>query len=171
MPLIHSVLRSFLKRRQTSFFLRLCSLLAIVPALYAATTTTLPDGPGKQVTIRVCGTCHSPEQAASLHQTRRQWEATISKMAGMGAKGTDDEFNAVLDYLSKNFAVVPAKPVDINKADAVDLESSLLLLRSEARAVIQYRAGHGDFKSLNDLRKVPGLDFRKIEKNKARIAF
>lgn len=89
----------------------------------------------------------------------------------MGATGTDDELNAVLAYLSKNFAVAPAKPIDINKAAAVDLESSLLLLRSEATAVIQYRTEHGDFKSLDDLRKVPGLDFQKIEKNKARITF
>jgi competence protein ComEA len=163
--------RASLKRRQTSFVLRLCVLLVSAPALYAATTTQLPDGPGKQVTIRICGTCHSPERAASLHQTRRQWQATISKMVSMGATGTDDELNAVLAYLSKNFAVAPAKPIDINKAAAVDLESSLLLLRSEATAVIQYRTEHGDFKSLDDLRKVPGLDFQKIEKNKARITF
>ena len=171
MSLIHSVPRGVFKQRQASPFLRLCALLATAPALYAATTTQLPDGPGKQVTIRICGTCHSPERAASLHQTRRQWEATISKMVSMGARGTDDELNAVLEYLSKNFPPAPAKPVDINTASAVDMESSLLLLRSEAAAVIQYRTEHGNFKSLDDLRKVPGLDFQKIEKNKDRIVF
>ena len=89
----------------------------------------------------------------------------------MGARGTDDELNAVLEYLSKNFPRAPVKPVDINTASAVDMESSLLLLRSEAAAVIQYRTEHGNFKSVDDLRKVPGLDFQKIEKNKDRIVF
>jgi competence protein ComEA len=163
--------RGAFKRWPPSFVLRLCALLATAPALYAATTTQLPDGPGKQVTIRICGTCHSPERAASLHQTRRQWEATISKMVSMGATGTDDELTAVLQYLAKNFPPAPVKPIDINTASAIDMESSLLLLRSEATAVIQYRTEHGDFKSLDDLRKVPGLDFQKIEKNKARIVF
>jgi competence protein ComEA len=92
-------------------------------------------------------------------------------MVSMGARGTDDELNAVLEYLSKNFPPAPAKPVDINTASAVDMESSLLLLRSEAAAVIQYRTEHGNFKSVDDLRKVPGLDFQKIEKNKDRIVF
>jgi len=92
-------------------------------------------------------------------------------MVSMGAHGSDDELNAVLGYLSKNFAPAPATAIDINKATAVDMESSLLLLKSEAAAIIRYRDEHGDFKSLDDLRKVPGLDFQKIEKKKARIAF
>jgi competence protein ComEA len=37
------------------------------------------------------------------------------------------------------------------------------LLRREAAAVIQYREKHGRFKSVDDLKKVPGLDFKKIE--------
>jgi competence protein ComEA len=92
-------------------------------------------------------------------------------MVSMGATGTDDELTAVLQYLAKNFPPAPVKPIDINTASAIDMESSLLLLRSEATAVIQYRTEHGDFKSLDDLRKVPGLDFQKIETNKARIVF
>ena len=34
---------------------------------------------------------------------------------------------------------------------------------SEAAAVIQYREKHGRFKTLDDLKKVPGLDFKKID--------
>lgn len=161
------------KRRRPAFVFYLCALLSVVPAaLYAETpATTLPDGPGKQTTITVCGTCHSPERVTALHQNRRAWESTISQMVSMGANASDDQLNAILDYLAKNYPPMPPTPVNINTAGPVELESSLLLLKSEARAVIQYRTEHGDFKSLDDLRKVPGLDFKKIEDSKIRIVF
>jgi competence protein ComEA len=132
---------------------------------------TLPEGPGKAATIRVCGKCHSPERAASLHQNSRAWEETIIKMIKLGAQGTDEELEAVLGYLSSHFGPEAPAPVNINKARAIDLEAALLLRRSEAKAVIEYRAQNGDFKSIDDLRKVPGLDFQKIETRKSRVMF
>src|ERR1700761_2712049 len=131
----------------------------------------LPDGPGKAATIRICGKCHSPERAASLHQPRNAWEETVVKMVKLGAQGTDEEFDAVLTYLSKNFGRETPGPINMNTADAVDLEAGLLLLRSQAQAVIQYREANGNFKSLDDLRKIPGLDFQKIEAKKTRLVF
>jgi competence protein ComEA len=132
---------------------------------------TLPEGHGKAATVRVCGKCHSPERAASMHQNERAWEETIIKMMKLGAQGTDEELEAILDYLSSHFGPEAPVPVYINKARAVDLEAGLLLRRSEAKAVIEYRAQNGDFKSVDDLRKVPGLDFQKVETRKARILF
>jgi competence protein ComEA len=154
------------------FIMRFGSLLAAASLLPAATPApTLPDGPGKQVTITVCGKCHSPERAAALHQTRRAWADTISKMVSMGAVASDEQLNTVLDYLSKNFPPPPRPPVNINTATPVEMESSLLLLKSEAAAIVQYRTEHGKFKSLDDLRKVPRLNFQKIEGKKGRITF
>jgi competence protein ComEA len=92
-------------------------------------------------------------------------------MVKLGAQGTDEEFDAVLTYLSKNFGRETPGPINMNTADAVDLEAGLLLLRSQAQAVIQYREANGNFKSLDDLRKIPGLDFQKIEAKKARLVF
>jgi len=43
--------------------------------------------------------------------------------------------------------------------------------RSEAAAIIQYRTDHGDFKTIDDLKKVPGLDFKKIEAKKDLLVF
>ncbi len=150
--------------------LRFCLLLAVPLASHAA-STTLPDAPGKQATIRVCGKCHAPELAVSVRQNRGKWEGTISKMANMGMDASGDELAVVLDYLSKNFSPAPPPLVNINKASSVDMESSLLLLKSQAAAIIRYRTENGDFKSLDDLRKVPGLDFKKIEGKKNRIVF
>ena len=41
----------------------------------------------------------------------------------------------------------------------------------EAAAVIQYREKNGPFKSLADLKKVPGIDSAKIEAKKDSITF
>ena len=45
------------------------------------------------------------------------------------------------------------------------------LLRSQAALIIQYRAKNGDFKSIDDLKKVPGVDVAKIEAKKDRLVF
>ena len=141
-------------------------------ALFTGTAKAdLPEGPGKAATIRVCGSCHSPERAASLHQSRQGWEETVTKMAKLGAQGTEDDFDAILSYLSKNFGLENPGPLNINKATSVDLQTTLLLRRSQAKALLQYREQNGDFKSIDDLRNVPGLDFAKIEAKKSRLIF
>ena len=136
-----------------------------------ASADVLPDGPGKAATVRVCGRCHSPERAAAMHQRRSAWEDTITKMIKLGATGSDDEFEAVLNYLSKNFAPETPAPLNINKATLIDLETTLAMRRSQARAVVAYREQHGDFHSLADLRNVPGLDLEKLETQKSHIVF
>ncbi len=92
-------------------------------------------------------------------------------MVKLGAQGSDEEFDAILGYLSNNFGPEIPGPININKASAVDLQTALLLRRSQANALIDYRTRNGDFKSLADLRNVSGLDLKKIEAKKARIVF
>ncbi len=151
---------------KSALFLLLLALTT--PLSFAA---DLPDGPGKAATIRICSKCHAIEKAVSLRQDDDGWTETIAKMVKMGAQGSDDEFNAVLEYLTKNFGPEVAPPININKADSVDLESSLVLTRTEAAALIRYRTDKGPFKSIDDLRNIPGLDFKKIETQKSRITF
>jgi len=143
----------------------------LLTAVIGVAHADLPDGAGKAATVRICGRCHSPERAASLHQSRSAWEDTIVKMMKLGALGSDEELEAVLGYLSTHFGPEAPKPLDINKARAVDLEAVLLLPRSQANAVVEYRNKNGDFKSIDDLRNVPGLDFQKIESKKSRLVF
>jgi competence protein ComEA len=131
----------------------------------------LPPGPGKDELVKVCGNCHSPEQAASLRQSRAAWEETVANMVNMGAQGTPDDYAALLTYLAKNFGPETPKPVNVNKATALELESVLSLSKAESAAIVQYRADQGAFKTLDDLKNVPGLDYKKIEARKARIVF
>lgn len=157
-----------LSKRPTVLFPSVC----VAFTLFTGTAKAdLPEGYGKAATVRVCGSCHSPERATTLHQNRQGWEETVTKMAKLGAQGTEDDFDAVLSYLAKNYGLEVPGPLNINKATAVDLQTTLLLRRSQANALIQYRSQNGDFKSIDDLRNVPGLDFAKIEGKKDRIIF
>jgi competence protein ComEA len=131
----------------------------------------LPPGKGHDETMKVCGKCHSPEQAASLKQSKTGWEETISKMVNLGSEGTDEEYESVLNYLVKNFGPEAPKPINLNKATGVELEATLGLTRAESSAVLEYRTDKGNFKELEDLKSVPGLDFKKVEAKKARLAF
>ena len=129
----------------------------------------LPAGPGKDTLVRVCSKCHSPDNVIANGQDRAGWEDTITKMAGYGAVATDDEFTQILDYLEKNFPA--ATTIHVNQATAPQLESGLRLSTAEAEAIIDYRKKNGDFKSLDDLKKVPNVDAKKLDAKKDSLAF
>jgi mono/diheme cytochrome c family protein len=62
-----------------------------------------PDAPGKETVQKVCGSCHGAEVIVPKGLTRQQWGDVIASMVTRGAKGTDEEFAQVLDYLATNF--------------------------------------------------------------------
>ena len=129
-----------------------------------------PDGPGKDTTLQICRNCHDPEVIVGHRQGRDEWVATIQKMITSGAEGTPEQFEEILDYLVKNFG--PAAPrISVNKASAADLEAGLGLTPKEAAAIVKYRTDKGAFKALDDLKKVPDLDFKKVEAHKDRLLF
>ena len=66
----------------------------------------LPEGPGRDVTVRVCAQCHSPEIAAQQSLDAAGWKALVDQMANNGANGTDAEFDTITKYLTVAF---PAK--------------------------------------------------------------
>jgi len=147
------------------------AVIGVLIVAPAAALAQLPDGPGKDELVKVCSPCHEPNRAAAFRLTREGWEATVSDMKWRGAKGTDEEFAAIVEYLATNFLGEAAPKLNMNRATSIELESVLSLLRKEAAAVIAYRDKVGGFKSIDDLKKVPGLDFKKIEAGKDRIIF
>jgi competence protein ComEA len=104
-----------------------------------------------------------------LRLTRAGWSTVIEDMVKTGAKGSEKELELILEYMATNFLGEAARPINVNTAPAIDLESVIGLLRSEARALITYREKSGPCKVIDDLKKVPGLDFKKIEAAKDRI--
>jgi competence protein ComEA len=131
----------------------------------------LPEGPGRDATVRVCSQCHEAQKAASIKLTRPGWSEEIDKMKALGAAGTDQEFQDILEYLATHFRGELDRALDMNSAEAIDLESVLGLLRRESAAVLQYRSKRGSLNSLADLRDLDPAIFRKIEAKKDRIVF
>jgi competence protein ComEA len=140
------------------------------PAAWNATAQAqMPDGPGKDVMIRTCGICHDPMRAASVRLTVDGWSEVLGDMVRRGAKANDQEQEQILGYLTANFLGEAPKPININTAAQIDFESVLGLLRKEAGAVIAYRTKNGPFKTIPDMKKVPGLDYKKVESQTDRI--
>jgi hypothetical protein len=70
-----------------------------VPAQRAAPQ----GGAGKAAFEKTCTACHDAAQATSKRHTKADWERIIDDMVTRGATGSDDEFEAIADYLTKNF--------------------------------------------------------------------
>ena len=151
--------------------LALALLASLVVPSPAAAQDTLPEGPGKKETLQVCSACHEAAKATSVKLTREGWVETLDRMKAFGAAGSNDEFAAVLEYLAENFKGDTVRPLDMNTAESIDLESVLQLLRRESKAVLDYRAKRGPLTSLDDLKGLDPVIFKKIEAKKDRIVF
>jgi len=87
-------------------------------------------------------------------------------MIQRGAQGSDDEFAEIVDYLTNTLS-----KINVNQATAEQLQSGLGLSEKEATAILHYRDEKGDFKTIDDLKKVAGVDAAKIEAKRSLLAF
>jgi competence protein ComEA len=158
-----------LSRRQVAQGFSLVVILLVASS--AVAQDVLPDGAGRDTALRLCSQCHEAQKAASVKLTRPGWTEEIDKMKALGAAGTDQEFREVLEYLAAYFKGDLDRPLDMNSAEAVDLESVLGLLRRESAALIQLRSKRGPFTSLADLKDLDPSIVKKIDARKDRIVF
>jgi competence protein ComEA len=99
-------------------------------------------------------------------RTEPEWKDTVEQMVSLGADGTGDQLEAVMRVLLRTLT-----KVNVNTAPATQLPLVLDITEATARAVVKYRAEHGKFKSLADLKKVPGINAAKLDTRKDRVAF
>lgn len=140
--------------------------LSLLPA-----QVTLPEGPGKAEVERLCKGCHEVARSVSKRQDKDAWHETMTKMTALGMRAKHEEIAIMVDYLAKNYPAGEIAPVNLNTAEAIELESRFSLRRSHATALIAWREKNGKFKSLADVKKVPGIDFAKLEAKKDQIVF
>jgi len=135
----------------------------------------LPDGPGKDVVVRQCGSCHDLVMATRKRMDRAGWDTEVDKMVLLGAKIPDDEVPIIIEYMAKFFnPSIPPAPVarvNINKAGAAEIERGLAMSAKEAAAIVEYREKNGAFKDWQAVAKVPGVDSKKIEAKKDLLSF
>ncbi|HYW44989.1 MAG TPA: ComEA family DNA-binding protein [Bryobacteraceae bacterium] len=113
----------------------------------------------------VCGACHTSSMVSDI-RTEPEWKEIVEHMVSIGADGTDEQLEAVMRVLLRTLT-----KVNVNTATAEQLPLVLDISEATAQAVVKYRAGHGDFKTLDDLKKVPGINAAKLDTRKDRIAF
>ena len=130
-----------------------------------------PPGDGRDTTLRLCTKCHSANVILATGRDRDGWEAIISKMVTFGAVGSDEEFTQVADYLTASFPPVAVQKVNINKAAGAEIASTLAISTDDAKAITSYRDKVGSFKSLDDLKKVPGIDLKNLDARRDRILY
>jgi DNA uptake protein ComE-like DNA-binding protein len=82
---------------------------------------------------------------------------------------TEEELAQILNYLVEHFKGDAPRPLNMNSATAVQLESIAGLLRKEAAAWIAHRSKAGPCKSLDDFKKVAGVRFKKIDERRDRL--
>ncbi len=156
-----------INKRASGLVVLILSLTIAAPAR----SQILPDGPGKEATARVCSQCHELARSVSLHQDFAGWQATIQKMVSLGATASPEDFEAILDYLAKNFPAAEPPKLQINTARPIDIEAALTVRHSQALAFVAWRDKHRPISALDELKNAPGIDYAKFESHKDRIVF
>src|ERR1043166_1437307 len=127
----------------------------------------LPEAPGKDGTVKACLSCHGTANIRKRRLTREGWAEKVADMVDKGAEATEAQQTIVVDYLTQTFG--KDSKVHINTAPFEELRSVLGFTVEEAKALLAFHKEHGDFKSLEDVQKVPGVDPKKIETKKELI--
>jgi len=130
------------------------------------TASRFPPGPGRDALFKVCKECHGPESVLGQLKTRDEWSKTLDEMAANGATGTDEEWNSILDYLDKYYSLIL-----VNTAPAKDLALKLDVPAEIADEIVRARTEKGTFTSIDELKRVPGLDGAKLDARKDRLIF
>ena len=124
----------------------------------------LPDGPGKATVQKICTSCHTLAVVVSQRRTRPAWQKVADDMTARGMNAEDQEVDAAVGYFTRFFG-----KINVNRGSAEEISTVLDLPAKDAAAIVKYREENGDFKTLDDLAKVPGLDAKKVESRKDRI--
>jgi len=135
---------------------------ALCSARLAAQNTKTPD----EMTFRaLCGSCHSTSLVEGL-RTEGEWREEIDQMIKIGARGTAAQFQSVMRFLAGTLT-----KVNVNAAAAAQIAPVLDISAATAEELVRRRGAAGKFKTLEELKAIPGVDPEKLEARKDRILF
>jgi competence protein ComEA len=136
----------------------------------ASAQTKLPEGAGRATVERVCSKCHKLEQIVREGRSEEQWGEVIESMLTLGAQGTEQELEQIFQYLVRNFPRKDRK-ININKAGAAEIAAALAVPEADAAAIVSFRVKNGAYTSIEDLKKVPRIDWARIEQRQETLEF
>ena len=142
---------------------------SLAPAVRAQ---DFPPGEGRDTLKKVCTQCHDIDSVPRLRYSRSDWANLVFSMKDMGADATGAELDQIIDYLAKNFGKGDeVKKTNVNSASAKEIEAALGFTTKESEAIVLYRMKNGNYKDIDTMKKVDGVDAAKIESAKEKIAF
>ena len=124
------------------------------------------DDPGRATLEKLCSGCHESNLVATMLRTPAEWDDTVGRMQSYGSEGSPEQLAVLRAYLLRNHG-----RANVNQAEARDLAPILDVAAVVADAVVKYRNDNGSFKTIDDLKRVPGLDGARIEARKERLMF
>lgn len=125
----------------------------------APASAEVADADAKKLVEAKCATCHTLVSTYRQRNSRDRWGAIVDDMVARGMEGTDEEIDIIIDYLARHYGV----KVRVNAATADELVGGLGIRRSLALRIVSHREKQGSYKSAEDLKKVPNLDWKIIE--------
>lgn len=132
----------------------------------------LPDGPGKPIIERACTGCHRADAMPDYHKTPEEWDTVVRRMIGRGAPVQGNDVDLLIGYLAKSFPKVEdATKLNINKATASEIATVMGLTPEEAKALVDYRDRHGNFRVWGEMLVIYGVDGRKVQAAKDKISY
>lgn len=78
-------------------------IAGVATPVFADDYPSLPAGPGRDVMVKVCSQCHSPEIAAQQTLDAQGWKDLVNQMANNGAQASDADFDTIAKYLAASF--------------------------------------------------------------------
>lgn len=84
--------------KQLLLLIVVLGLVLSTPPLIASAETN-----GANLLEERCSVCHPSSRPKSKQKTLEQWENTVNRMMGKGAKLSEEEKVILLDYLSKTY--------------------------------------------------------------------
>jgi hypothetical protein len=113
----------------------------------------------------VCAKCHNLELVTDTPRSFEEWQDTIQQMVDRGAKGTDAQFDDILDLLHRTQTTI-----NVNTAEASELQIVLNIPQGVSAAIIERRSKQL-FTGLDDLKTVQGLDPTAVDARASLIFF
>jgi cytochrome c5 len=75
-------------------------LIALAGALENRAIDSLPPGPGKDVLLRACTTCHAATLITQQRKPAAEWAKTVDKMVSWGAPLDSADARGLVGYLA-----------------------------------------------------------------------
>jgi competence protein ComEA len=150
--------------------LLLSALFAAVRAVAASqtadqTTAQGPDLAREAESVKaVCGKCHTLQMVMDTPKSYDAWHDTVQKMVDRGAKGTDDQYDDIMDYLHRTITTI-----NVNTAELDELEIVLNVSEATAQAIVARREAR-KIAGLAELKSIPGVDGPTVD-SKSRLIF